>query len=175
MDEASNTFQVKLLVKIKFLYLISNLLFAFSVCGFILFFIIDFPARNSGEMYHSYYEMLPAWIFNFLAIAIFFFILGIVLRRKYSVKASLTILDDSIQIHSKKMNSITTFANVKHIYMVESGYFFKIKKIQILTIKGSPVFIIPKSEIDFEEIINQLITIIPNKVYQEVLEIGHMD
>lgn len=175
MVEASNIFQVKLLVKIKFLYLISNLLFAFSVCGFILFFIIDFPARNSGEMYHSYYEMLPAWIFNFLGISLICFLIGIILRQKRSVQTSLTILPDSIQIHSKKMNSIILYAKVKHIYMVESGYVFKTKKIQINTTSTSPIVIIPKSEIDYEEIINLYITIIPDKVHQEVLEIGHMD
>lgn len=175
MAEASNTFQVKLLVKIKLLYLLSNMLFAFSACGLILFFIIDFPARNSGEMYLSYYEILPAWIFNFLAISIICALIGISLRRKRSVKASLTILMDTIQIDSKKMNLIIHSGKVKHIYMVVSGYIFKTKKIQINTTTASPIVIIPKSEIDYEEIINLLITIMPDKVHQEVLEIGHMD
>ena len=59
--------------------------------------------------------------------------------------------------------------------MVVSGYIFKTKKIQINTTTASPIVIIPKSEIDYEEIINLLITIMPDKVHQEVLEIGHMD
>ncbi|MBK7444043.1 MAG: hypothetical protein IPI65_21685 [Bacteroidetes bacterium] len=73
------------------------------------------------------------------------------------------------------MNSIILYAKVKHIYMVESGYVFKTKKIQINTTSTSPIVIIPKSEIDYEEIINLYITIIPDKVHQEVVEIGHMD
>lgn len=175
MAESSNKFQVKLLVKIKFLYLISNLLIAFSVLGFVLFFIIDFPTRNSGEMYHSYYEMLPAWISNFISIAIICFLLGIALRRKSRMKANLTILEETIQIHSKKINSIIDLSKVKHIYLVESGYIFKTKKIQINTTTASPISIIPKSEIDYEAIINQFFTLIPNKVHQEVLQFGNMD
>ena len=173
--QLSHTFEVKLQVKLKFLYLLSNLFLCFSVGGFLLFFIIDFPARNSGEMAHIYYEIFPSWIFNFISIAILSFITGILLRRNYREKGLLKIETEAILIQSKHHNQNIKTDKIKSVYVIVTGLIFKRKKIQINTSTNAHFIINPPNESDFEEILNKFIIIIPDKVHPEVLEFGHWD